>query len=191
MTLARWVSVHVGVALASLAILAGCSGKVVGTDLTRQPDPSDPSDPTNLNNPPKCATVAAACDHGDVSFASDKACGESGAAYCYSRSGACRTEVIWCGHPGTAQCDGYPSCDAGDEQVSGCPNGGPSNVISCYPRSACGTTITCLHRSGCPALPQCDPGDKQVGDASQCFQNPPLSCYSRDLCGVTITCARP
>lgn len=198
--LPRWVSLHVGVAVTSFAILAGCSGKVVGTDLTRQPnptdpsDPSDPTDPNRLDEPPQCASVAAVCDPGDVSFASDAACGKSGAAYCYSRSGKCRTSTIWCGHMGGDQCGALPACDAGDEEVLGCPPGpppGPGNGIVCYPRTACGATIVCLHRSGCTALPQCDPGDKQVGDASQCFQNPPLSCYSRDLCGVKITCARP
>jgi hypothetical protein len=63
-------------------------------------------------------------------------------AYC-EVGGGCRQvslcgATIWCTTP--TICNGYPSCDEGDFQLSGaCPPGG-----SCYERTSCGLTITCL-----------------------------------------------
>ncbi len=191
MTLAR----SVFTSLAALALLAGCSGTPVGSDLTSKPDPTDPTeptDPTPPTDPTKCTALAPACDPGDLAFGSDSACRANDAAYCYSRTDTCSKAVLWCGHPRQPACGAIPRCDTGDSQVSACPSGGPGNGGNiCYPRTVCGTTILCFHQGGCTALPKCDPGDTQVGDPSQCFKTPPLTCYKRAVCNVTITCAKP
>jgi hypothetical protein len=194
MTLARVVSMLV---LTSFAVLAGCSGKVVGGDLiSGKPDPTDPNDPNDPGDPndpndptdPVCSPAPPACDVGDVSFASESACKSGGAAYCYSRGAACRKQVIWCGHL-DAQCDAIPTCEAGDTTVTACPSGGPGNNGFCYPRTLCGSTILCYHQDSCTARPACDAGDKEVLEPSMCLI-PGALCYKRSQCGVTITCSK-
>ncbi len=169
--------------VSSVVLLAGCGGKSIGDDLTVNPNPTDPRDPRDPRpiDPPNCDTSAPACDFGDESALSEASC--KGADYCYSRAHACNGAVVWCAHR-NAQCDAVPSCDKGDTQVKSCPGG---TGISCYPRTLCGSTITCMHRDACLALPECDPGDKEVVDISTCKQ-PGAACYSRTACNFTIWC---
>ena len=188
MTLARSVSALVSVVVvSSFTLLAGCSGKTVGVDLTGPVDPNDPADPADPSDPDggQCAAIAAACDPGDESVGSEGNC--TNAEYCYSRTETCTKSVVWCAHRNPPQCAAYPSCDTGDTPVASCPGG---TGVSCYPRTVCGTTITCLHKDACKALPSCNAGDKEVTAVDTCTK-PGVTCYSRTACNFTIYCYTP
>lgn len=187
MTLSRFVEAAASlVVAASLALLAGCSGKTAGADLNTPQDPTDPTDPTHpADAAPTCTELAAACDPGDDSVGSEANCGS--ADYCYSRTAGCSTTVVWCAHR-KAQCAAVPTCDKGDAQFASCPPGPVGTT--CYTRTMCGSTIACLHQNDCNAIPVCDPGDKQAVDPTTCSK-PNVSCYSRTTCGVSITCYTP
>jgi hypothetical protein len=193
MALARSLSVLASVVLASsLAVLAGCGGKsLAGDDLNDPNNPNDPSDPNDPNkpdasDPPACPAIAQACDPGDVSVGSEANCG--GADYCYSRTETCTNSILWCAHNKPPQCKAIPTCDDGDKQVNGCPP--LPKGASCYPRTACGSTIQCVHYDACKSLPQCDPGDVEVMMIDTCSK-PGISCYSRTACNFTIHCYTP
>lgn len=103
------------------------------------------------------------------------------------------------GEPGTsepgeepiAQCEAFPACDEGDEQVGG-ESGCRQDDATCYSRSMCGTTIWCTGevKAQCAAYPSCDEGDKEVESASACLQDD-AACYERSMCGATIWCTGP
>lgn len=179
--------VRAALVVASLALVAGCGGKSIGDEINTDPNPTDPNnppnDPNDPNNPPACDTSAPACDLGDDTVGSEAGC--KGADYCYSRAHKCNGAVVWCAHR-TAQCEAIPQCDQGDTQVKSCPGG---TGISCYPRSVCGSTITCMHRDACLALPECDLGDKEVVDINTCKQAG-AQCYSRTACNFTLWCSK-
>jgi hypothetical protein len=85
----------------------------------------------------------AVCDEGSAPITGPAACPVG--VTCYSRSICCST--VWCA-PELAQCDAYPACDAGDQEITGaCPSG-----QACYSRSLCGNTILCMHPTAA-----CDP----------------------------------
>lgn len=191
---ARLLSAAVIVA-SSLACIAGCNGQVAGQDLiTPNPDPTNPGPDPGPDPDPQpigCPTIAPACDPGSTQYSSDAACKNAGNDYCYTRSVSCQGRVtasIVCGS-GRSQCDGYPVCDEGDTQTSGCPK---TTNARCYDRTTCGTTIMCVHyEPTCGAVPVCDVGDTQVGSTSSPLCTAPgYSCYSRTVCGTTIACAK-
>lgn len=94
-------------------------------------------------------------------------------------------------------CAAVPTCDSGDERVTGsCPDGG-----SCYQRTTCDQTITCLDddadggtdagpsdtselMNSCGAAPVCDRGDEEVTGGCPDGGN----CYEVTACEMTITC---
>jgi hypothetical protein len=182
------------VVVASLAVLGvlGCSGKDVGSDLYGKVDPVQPTPGDAGPDVNNCADFAPACDPGDDNVGSEANC--AGADYCYSRSTGCGDTLVWCAHR-TEQCNAHPGCDAGDSQVTTCPApppgpGGGAGGYTCYARSACGTTIQCLHQEVCKALPACNPGDLEVMQVDTCNQ-PGVKCYSVSACNVTIHCYTP
>lgn len=194
MALARSVTLLLSVVvLSSLAALTGCTARAVGEDLTAPADPTDPSDPSDPVDPAPdsgvCPALAPTCDPGDDTVGSEAGC--DGADYCYSRSVACTKAVIWCAHR-TSQCAAYPSCDAGDNEVTACPKPAPGDGggVTCYPRTLCGSTILCSHKDACKALPSCNPGDKEVTEVATCTK-PGVACYSRTACNFTIYCYTP
>jgi hypothetical protein len=181
MSFARWVSG--ACSLAAVLVLAGCSGSSLGSDLTAPPpDGTDPPDP------PTCTTIAAVCDPNDDEVASEAACRAGGYQYCYSRASGCggSTSTIWCGKQRVVRCGAVPTCDGGDKQVTACPG---LTGVTCYDRTACGTTILCMHEESCKGLPACDPGDAEVIDIDTCSK-PGASCYSRTKCSFTIWCEK-
>lgn len=174
-------------------LLVACGGKSLGNDdLLTTPDPTEPTKPVISADAgpdaPACSFNAAVCDPGDVAVANEAKCGA--ADYCYSRRGGCPDSLLWCAHY-TAQCGAIPRCDSGDTEVSGCPGGPPSGGgDTCYPRTACGSTIFCLHHDACKSLPQCNPGDVEVTDITTCSMKG-ISCYPVTECNYTIHCYTP
>jgi hypothetical protein len=78
-----------------------------------------------------------------------------------------------------------PACNPGDRvaahdacvEISG---------ISCYERSACGTTIGCQREHAqCDGTPECNPGYGQVNACA-----PDSDCKTVTACGVTILCQK-
>jgi hypothetical protein len=192
MALARSVSVLLSVVVvSSLALLSGCTGRIVGEDLTAPADPTDPADPADPADPDSgvCAAIAPACDPGDENVGSEANCGT--ADYCYSRTETCNKSVVWCAHR-TSQCEAIPTCDQGDSEVTACPKATPGDNggVTCYPRTLCGSTILCAHKDACKALPSCNAGDKEVTEVATCTK-PGVSCYSRTACNFTIYCYTP
>lgn len=194
MTLARSASALVLV-ISSLAIAAGCGGRVVGNDLTQPTDPNQPTpvDPNRPIDPPvACSDIAPACDPNDTSVGSEANCGS--AAYCYSRStggtAGCPSTLVWCAAGRPVECNIAPVCDKGDSQLvgSGCPPG-PAGT-SCYTRTACGNSVTCFLKDACTALPSCNAGDVEVVDIDTCAK-PGVSCYPVTACNFTIHCYTP
>jgi hypothetical protein len=188
MTLVRSVSMLASVVvLSSVTLLAGCGGKSIGDDLS---NPSHPTDPKIPNEPPACPAITASCDPGDRDVGSEAGC--TGADYCYSRKADCSDAVVWCAHDNVVQCDAVPTCDKGDATVSMCPASTPVGIhLSCYTRSACGSTISCVHpESACTALPQCTVGDIEVTAIDTCSK-PGISCYPVTECNFTIHCYTP
>jgi hypothetical protein len=191
MALVRSVSLFASlVVLASSALLGGCGGKTIGDDLTAPNNPNNPNDPPPDPVDPVCPAIAPACDPGDRSVGSEAGCG--GADYCYSRTQACSQSVVWCAHDEVDQCDAVPTCNKGDVTVSMCPASTPVGVrLSCYTRSVCGTTISCVHpESACTALPQCNAGDIEVTAIDTCSK-PGIDCYPVSECNFTIHCYTP
>jgi hypothetical protein len=193
MSLAHFASKFVPafVMASSVALLAGCGGKSIGDDLVTKPaDPTDPAKPTDPVGPyPACPGSAPACDAGDRTVASEASCGP--ADYCYSRTEACSGIVVWCAHDKPPSCNAVPVCDKGDV-TSPCPASTPVGVrLSCYSRTACGTTISCVHpESACTALPHCQAGDVEVTAIDTCSK-PGISCYPVTECNFTIHCYTP
>ena len=76
-------------------------------------------------------------------------------------------------------CLAFPSCDPGDKQMGPgpCPPG-----ISCYQRSACCSTITCLSLKSCGPPPTCNPGDIQIGGTCN------YPCYTVSSCSGSVNC---
>lgn len=194
MTLARSVSLVASiVVLASSALLGGCGGRSIGDDLTGPNNPNNPNDPPLPTDPepdPVCPAIAAACDSGDRAVGSEAGC--AGADYCYSRSVPCSKSVLWCAHDNVVQCEAVPACNKGDTVVSMCPASTPAGVkLTCYTRSACGTTISCVHPdSACTSLPQCQAGDVEVTAIDTCSK-PGIDCYPVTECNFTIHCYTP
>lgn len=182
-------SLLLAVLLSSTAV--ACGGTPAGQELwtsssatsprpTPTPDPEPEPEP--LPSPPPCWTEAG-CRAGETAFATITECTSSGADRCRLVTPGCGVAPYYCGEA-EVQCDGYPSCDAGDKQVAACSSTGGT----CYQRTLCGSTITCQKpRIDCKALPTCDAGDPEVFDFDDC-NAASSDCYSRTTCGVTIWC---
>jgi hypothetical protein len=176
----------------ALAVLvAACGGKSLSNDdLTAPSDPTDPTDPTNPgkdagpDGPVVCNGPNLACDSGDQAVGSEAGCGN--ADYCYSRTG-CAGSLLWCAHYGKVQCGAVPRCDQGDEEAP-CPGG--LKGVTCYSRTACGSTIQCVHTDKCSALPSCNPGDTEVTDITTCSMKG-IDCYEVTACNFAIHCYTP
>lgn len=73
-----------------------------------------------------------------------------GPGSCRTDAANCMTVTVCCDTitclQEVALCDGYPSCENGDSQVSECPAD-----ASCYERSLCGATILCQDVACAPA----------------------------------------
>jgi len=80
-------------------------------------------------------------------------------------------------------CRGIPSCDSGDEQVSG-PSACLQDDARCYQRAVCGTSIWCTGSTTeqCAAYPSCKPGYIEVPSCTT------KDCVSETVCGATIYC---
>ena len=175
------------IVFSSVTLLAGCGGKSIGDDLNNPSQPTTPPDPPDAT---ACSDIAPACDPGDHSVGSQAYC--AGSDYCYSRTEACSKSVVWCAHDNVVQCDAVPTCNKGDVTVSMCPASTPVGVhLTCYLRSACGSTISCVHPdSACTALPHCTAGDIEVTAIDTCSK-PGISCYPVTECNFTIHCYAP
>ena len=188
MSLVVQARILVAASAASLALLAGCSGKPIGDDLTQKVDPTTPTDagPDVI----ECSAISSACNPGDQAVPQESC---TAADACYALPSVCGQPPVWCAHR-TVQCGAIPRCDMGDTQVSVCPppvpGPGPGGGYECYTRSVCDWTIQCVHSDTCKALPTCNPGDIQAVDPSECL-NGGVKCYSVSACGSTIQCYAP
>jgi hypothetical protein len=173
------------VAILASSAVACTAGAPAGQDLfatstgSVQPAPTPPK-PTPIPEP--CPEDVAGCARHERTYSTVTECTSAGEDLCRRVSIECGQSALFCGSR-EVECDGYPSCDAGDRQVISC-----GGTASCYQRSLCGSTITCQEPdANCKALPTCDSGDPEIVDLSQC-KLATSDCYSRTTCGVTIWC---
>jgi hypothetical protein len=87
---------------------------------------------------------------------------------------------------GDRACTMAPACNAGDRAFAS-PDAACIEIagVSCYERSACGSTIWCQHSEtdNCEAVPSCKPGWVEV---KGCV--PDSECEKVTLCGTSIIC---
>jgi hypothetical protein len=107
-----------------------------------------------------CCLAAAVCGPGEKQIDGPDACPIGGD--CYSNTVCCST--IWCLRE-SAQCNAYPACDDGDEEVAVCPTNG-----ACYERTLCGSTLLCASApdGGATCNPSTEYNRDYVGLGDQC-----------------------
>jgi hypothetical protein len=175
-------SLRTAVLLSALGM--ACSVHPAGQDLFTTSSGTQPAPTPKPTEPPlpEPCEEDTGCFEDETVYSNVTSCTNAGNELCRLVKSSCTTSSWYCGSR-TAQCDGYPSCNAGDQQVSSC-----NSFDDCYDRTLCGTTITCKRASGnCGAVPECDAGDPEVLDTDDC-KLPTFDCYSRTTCGTTIWC---